>query len=452
MPDEPVDDAVMPDRAAHFFSGPGLLARIVRGALGAGTAQAAGIGLTFVLHLLLARALGIEEYGLYLYAVTWAGMLSLIAKLGFDTAAARFIPVFLANGETARLHGFVRRGNIIVLFTSTALAILAAAIVYVAGSALPAETQSVFWLTCPLLPLIAVSQWLQGVLRGFQRVVRSELPERVVRPLLMMALITIVPMSGLNPGNAMSAVALHLAAMLAAVLLAAHWVRTALPGRVDTEPQYATGEWIRTSLPMAVVAISFLVMSQIDILMVGYLMGPAPAGNYGIAIRIAGLALLGLVAVNTILGPKIADLHARRRYAGLQRVMIWTGRLNFIFSATVATILVLFGIVALSLFGVTAPESYHALVILLAGYLAGSSVGSVGLLLTMAGQERVAAKILLAGIAANIALNAVLIPAWGLVGAAVATAVTTMSWRAAMAMIAWRRLSVNSFILIPCRA
>lgn len=113
-------------------------------------------------------------------------------------------------------------------------------------------------------------------------------------------------------------------------------------------------------------------------------------------------------------------------------------------SLPVALGLVILGDWVLSIFGPDFPEGYAALVILVAAQLVNALAGSVGFLMTMTGHERQAAFIMAVSVVVNLALNAVLIPRFGIEGAAVATAFTTVLWNALMFLFVHRQLRINS--------
>lgn len=422
---------------------------ILRGAGGAGVVQLVGVGLAFALHIALARTLGTEAYGSYLYAITWVSVLAFVSKLGLDTAATRYVPIYLARRELPLLRGLLRRSTQIVFVTSCVIAVVAALAIGVFAAYLPRGLAPTLWLSCLLLPALAYAQWLQGALRGLRRVVQGELPDRVVRPAIMIGLVAVLPViTGSIPG-ATSAIAIHLGALIAAAALAGWWLRRGLPTDLPATASYAVRAWITTSLPLAAIGVVYLIMSQTDILIIGSMLGPTEVGIYGAAARVAGLVLFGSVAIDTILAPTVADLHVRSRHAGIRSMAAWTAWASFAFAATAALVLALLGRWVLAAFGHDMVAGYVALLILLAGYAVSAAVGSVSVLLMMTGHERPAAAILIASLLLNVALNVLLIPRIGIVGAALATAVTTITWRGAMAIVVARRLGIIPLPLRP---
>jgi len=65
----------------------------------------------------------------------------------------------------------------------------------------------------------------------------------------------------------------------------------------------------------------------------------------------------------------------------------------------------------------------------------------------MTGNQNIHAVIVFFSAVINVCLNAIMIPAWGINGAAVATCITTVVWNLWMSVIAHRRIGVVAFVL-----
>ena len=64
---------------------------IVRGGAWSLLISASGAALSLGVHLVLARVLGGEEYGRYVFALAWMNVLLLVGKFELDTASVRFV-------------------------------------------------------------------------------------------------------------------------------------------------------------------------------------------------------------------------------------------------------------------------------------------------------------------------------------------------------------------------
>ena len=111
--------------------------------------------------------------------------------------------------------------------------------------------------------------------------------------------------------------------------------------------------------------------------------------------------------------------------------------------------LYLFGKEFLSLYGIEFAAGQTALNILLIGNMINALAGSVGLILKMTGHER---DVLWTGIMAavtNMVLNAILIPQFGIEGAATATTISISIWPLAAGVMVFRRLGINPTVFGP---
>ena len=88
--------------------------------------------------------------------------------------------------------------------------------------------------------------------------------------------------------------------------------------------------------------------------------------------------------------------------------------------------------------------SYLPLAILCAGQVALAFSGWAVLVLNMTGNERTTARFTAYAAVANVAANGVLIPLFGLPGAAIATASTMFLWKLGLAYMARQVAGVNT--------
>ena len=431
-------------RSGLFLRHGGTTATLIRGTVGSFLVKISAAGVAFAVEVILARALGAAQFGMYVYALTWTLVLALVARLGLDNGSVRFVSVYNARQEWGLLRGFRRRSWRLVLAAAVVLGAVQAAVAWLLRAPLGLDQVRVFWVACLLLPVVALNGVRQGTLRGLKRVVEADLPENVLRPLLL-ALAVLVLYLGLDrPLAAAQAMALHALAAAAALVVGSFWLfRTFPPAARAAAPSYDTGLWIRVALPLLAIAGMHLLLGQIDILMIGALLGPTSAGLYAAASRVALVVGLALQAVNSILGPMVADFHATGRHRQLQQAVTRVARGVLVFAVIAAALLVALGTPLLRLFGPEFTVALNPLYVLVAGQLVNALVGSVGLLMTMTGAQNRAAAIIGVATVLNIVLNAVLIPAFGLLGAAAATAASTAAWNLVMLVHVRRHLGIN---------
>ena len=98
------------------------------------------------------------------------------------------------------------------------------------------------------------------------------------------------------------------------------------------------------------------------------------------------------------------------------------------------------------LFGPGFADGYHLIVIMSVGLVARSAVGPAERLLNMIGQQKICAAIYGCAFAVNLVLCLVLIPHFGLTGAAIATPTAVLVESALLFAVTKRRLGLHVFI------
>jgi O-antigen/teichoic acid export membrane protein len=421
---------------------------IFRGSSSGMLVRIAGLGVGFLAQLFLARILLAEEYSRYIYVLTWLNVLTLFGKAGLDTAALRFVAALHGSGEPGKLRGFLRTSTIAGLLASLVVTAGTAAVISTLSGRLAQSLAAAFLIGALVVPVNSLLAIRSAVLQAFKRVARAEFPQSVARPVLTVAgaaLLFLVFDQAPTAGWAMIA---YLAAGVLAVLLVQGLLRPILvPAINGASPEYETGTWIRTSLPLLLISGFYLILSQTDTLMLGVLRTTDEAGAYAVASRITQLIFLGQWAVNAIVAPMIAEHHHRKESDKVQAVATYAARLAFGITVPLAAAVILFGRPILALFSTEFTVAWEALAILGAGMILNVLSGSVGLLMTMTGHQKEASRVLGTAALLNIVLNVVLIPMYGMIGAAFATAFTTVLWNIALVVLVRKRLGIHPTML-----
>jgi O-antigen/teichoic acid export membrane protein len=407
--------------------------------------QIANTGLLFFLNLLLARMLSTTAYGAYAYATAWVSVLGVPALLGLDKLLIREVAACRARSAWALLRGLLRWANGMVLASSLGLAILAAFIAWTMAANLEESVLPTFWLAMISLPLLTIMRVRQASLQGLSRVVAGQLSEMLIWPGLFILLLGGAYLLLSQDLTAPWAMSLNVAASSVALLVGVRLLQKATPRAVtDAPPAYDTTRWLRSILPLVLVSSMRVVNARIDIIMLGAMENLEAVGIFAVASRGSAFIPLVLVAVNAALGPTVARLYTIGNMKRLQRIVTRSARLVFLASIPIALCLVLFGDWFLSLFGQEFVQGHSALAILSIGQLFNAFAGPVGLLLLMTGFEREVAVGVGVGALLNSILNTLLIPQYGLEGAALATTVSRIIWNSALVFMVYRRIGIHS--------
>jgi O-antigen/teichoic acid export membrane protein len=218
-------------------------------------------------------------------------------------------------------------------------------------------------------------------------------------------------------------------------------------GMTVATPVYRPRLWLRTSLPMLFAALTWMLLQRIDIVMLAMLADFHDTGTYVVATRLANLVSIGLILVGGIVAPLIAEFYAGGRTEDLQRLVAQAAAGCTILGG-LATLAMLFaGEFLLGLFGAEYEAAYPALVILSVGHLLLAVFGSAQALATMTAYEDLRAIIGTATVGLNVLLNLLLIPPYGINGAAFATSISLLISSLMLYWLARRKLDIDATAL-----
>lgn len=414
---------------------------LLRGSISAALINASGVFLAFLAHVLVARMLGTSGYGVYMYALSWIALLALPAGAGAHMSVLRFAAAYRAESKWPLLHGILRYGKATALSFSLLVSLLTLLVTQLVVESPPLRTA--FVAGSLLLPLLTLSKIYSFALLALKRITYALGPEMFVRyPVLVLGVGAVyASRSGNLPG--WTALLVECAAFLICIAISSRLLRRALPARAySTAPAYESRKWFMTSLFMLLVAGMRLILQRCDVLMLGSMVSTDVAGIYSAASRISAFVAFGLIAMNAIAAPTISELHARKDMRRLQHLCGMTSTVAFGFALPAFVLFVVARKPILLLFGTGFEAGHAALVILMGGQLVNALSGPSGFMLTMTGHEKPAAYILCAGTLLNVLLNALLIPRYGMNGAAFATAVSIALWNLTLVWYAKKRIGV----------
>ena len=430
-----------PVAPALAATGPRAVRRLLFSASATAVLQGVSNLLAFALSVLLARALGAGGYGRYALAIAWSGLLVVPAILGFDRFLVRGLAVYEVRGEWRLMNGLLRRTNQLVLAVSVTIAACGALLALKFSSA---SMRGPFLAGMLLIPLTTLTLLRQSSMQAFGRVVRGQLPEYLIRPVLIVLAVLALALAGAHVLTPTTAVLANVAGVGVAFLVGIVLLAKALPRGVRAvTPAFQTRRWLSAALPMMLIGGAWLANNYVATLAVGAFDGPRAAGVYSVVQRGAELIVILLIAANMPLAPAVARLHARGDRDGLEHVTEKMARATLLVSAPLALVLMLAPELYLQIFGPGFRAGATALSILAGAQLINAACGPNGTVLIMTGHERTAVIGVTAGVALNLTLAVILVPVLGVTGGAIAFAASLIVWNGILVVLARRLLGVN---------
>lgn len=400
--------------------------------------------LTLATSLILARILKASGLGVYKYAMSWVNLLVILSLFGYDVLLIREIAIYKSMAKWDRIREVLKSSRHSILINSSIIIAIAIAINY----SVPADIEKkiVFSFALLLVPLISLTRIYTGTLQGFQFVVTSQIPNLLFKPLLIFLTITVffTLNFALTP---LMVIIIRILIGTLALILSVLILKIKIPfppskNHIVDKKWY----WSKRAFPFYMISFMYVINSQTDILMLGALKTSADVGIYGIVGRGAFLILFVLMAANKVFSPQFAKLYAQKRLDDLQNLFNKSTIMIMVGSLPIALILIFFGDRILSIFGSEFIIGYKALVILSISQLITVFLGPQSRLFVMSGFENISAFIIGSGAIVNIILNVLFIPAYGINGAALATAISSIYIKIFISIMIFRKIGIHPFL------
>lgn len=430
-------------QSSNILSSNGERERTQRNAIVAFAVRCVSAGLLYLSQIVMARWMGGNEYGIYVFVWTWVLILGGMSHLGLNVAAMRLAPTYRETGELNLLRGLIRGTRLTALATGTAIMVAGMCGLYFLQSYVESLYVLPLYLALVCVPLFALTDVQDGIGRGNAWMGLALAPPYVLRPLLVLAAMCAAYALDF-PMQATTAAGAAILATWASGLVQTLMLNRRLRQTVPAGPRnYDFKAWFATSLPLLVILGCELLLQNTDILVISRYMTPTDVGIYFAAGKTMALIMFVHYAVGSAVANKFAALHARGDRESLRAFVKDAVNWTFWPSLAGAVLILALGKPLLWLFGPQFEAGYPVMCILVLGFLFRSSMGPAEFLLNMLGEQALCATVLFASAVINVALNFALVPHFGLIGAAAATSVSLMMAALMNYVVVWRRLEIE---------
>lgn len=403
----------------------------------------------FFSQVLLARWMGGSEFGTYVYVWTWLLLIGDIVHLGIPLTAQRYVPEYTQGRAFDLLRGYLSGSRWLTFGVGTVIAIVGALIVHAIEASLDKAVILPFYFACAALPFYAFTFMADGLARSYNWINLALMPPYIVRPLLLIAVVATLRAAG---------VALD-AATVMGVMAGAVWLTALIQlfqlerGLKDTVPPgaktYDVRQWLATSLPIVLVWGMYTLLTSTDVLVLKQFRPAEEVAHYYAAAKTLALVSIIYFAVAAAAAHRFTAYHVAGDREGLVGFAAGTVRWVFWPSLVLTLLMLALGRPVLKLFGPDFVAGYPVMVILAIGQLVRAAIGPAERLLNMLDQQRICALAYATAFTVNIVGCIILVPAYGGVGAASATALAFTVESVLLFLIARHRLGLHMFIWRP---
>ena len=434
-------------RLARLVASQGNLAAVLTSAAQVLAVRVLGAGLSYASMVLLARWLGSHDFGIYAYVTVIVGLLGLALSFGFNSSAVRLVSYYAARGRLRRLSGYLDRSYRLVLLLSVIGAGAGAGLVFALK-----DTIAPYYVTPLLVGLACVPIWtllnqLESTARAFGWVNVAYVPGFVLRPLTLIVLVAGLVLFG-GAADAVTALwALVGACAIAVVVQGVMVIRRSRAALDGAAPAFHTRHWVAISLGFLMIDGFRMLLDNTDVLLIGRFLDPHSVAVYFAVIRTSGLIAFIPFSVVALAVPKFAEIHSTGTREDLQKFVTNVTRLMFWPSLLAAIAMACVGPFLLSLFGKDFSAGYPTMLVVLTGLVLRAATLPVEYLLTMTGHHRDTITVYALAAAASIALSLVLIPSFGILGAAVGSYAAMLAGNLCLYRLVQKRLGIDACIV-----
>ncbi len=356
--------------------------------------------LSMFFSFICAKLFGAELFGEYTYVITIILMLSIFVKVGMDNSLIYFI---------------VREGtqyNTAAFFISFFLTIIVVAVIW------NVSTNNLLFYALPLIYIIVAQDLFFGMYKA-QGKIKEYYIIKIFYNILVQIILLLLFYILFEPTTLWILGAFFIGNTLAMIIYFSKNINS-------FSSLYIDKSFISYSFPMMFISFVGVLMNRIDIIMIGQFLGNIDVGIYQVSAQIATSISIFIGIFNIAFAPKIAQLYKSKKIDELSLLYIKSTRILAAIGILLLIIIILFSNNILSYFGSEYLTGNNVLIYRSIGQFFVVAVGSVGFMLSMIGKVKHQMYRILFASVINIILNYLLIPFYGIEGAAIASLIALL--------------------------
>jgi O-antigen/teichoic acid export membrane protein len=382
-------------------------------------ASVVSLPLGFIITILLARYLGADDLGLYRMTSTIYGIAMLVAAIGIPATMIKYVAEY--KNDRTKINQIVSSGVITSLF----LGIGFIALFYVSSGLFAEifnmpELSGLLKILSPVFPFALVGGALLGLLNGLREMKKYAVASIIQSVLMVIVTVALIYYGFGVTGAVIGIVLSSVGNCLFLIFVSRKYFEITLEEYIPT-----TKKTLRFGAQIFGANAINMINYQADILLIGYFLTATDVGYYAVAVGLSRFFWIIPQAIQTISYPATSEYWSNNNHSALQ-TMIDKGM------KYTACILLPIGLgvgffakdIVTLIFGDSFVHSVLPLQILIIGTVILGIFKSIGGSLSGVGRPDLSFKAHIVGAITNVILNVLLIPYFGISGAAIATLVS----------------------------
>lgn len=380
--------------------------------------------MAFVFNFFVARELGPSSYGQFVLAFAVVTFFSLVLKLGFDNGLIYFIPKFVQEGK----HEEALSQILFSIGITLALSLVASVLIYFSADLIgmkffrdPNLDEILGPLAFSLIILI-LSDLLFGVFRGYKKTSTYVLFKNIIEPIVKVIVFLSFIWLGFSKLSLVFSV--YIPVLLTTTLLFLYLVKKHIIKFRLEKSLFQPRELLNFSIPLLLSGIVGFTINKLDIFVIGYHMENKLVGIYNIAFLVGTLSSFLLQSVNVVFAPTISSLFHQNKIEELQATYSFVTKWVLIVTLLIFCQLLLFSRDIMAVFGEVYVEGGVVLIIIGLGQVINAATGPAGYINIMTGHPKYELYTNILVLVLKVILNLILITFYGILGVAIATAIS----------------------------
>ena len=382
-------------------------------------ARFAGVGLNFAVAIVITRTLPMNEAGMLFMLMTLVTGISLFSRVGVEQWLVREVAGLpeegLAQAQLRYLHSAFR----VLLLTSLVFTLLWLAISPVLKRYLfDGDIQlSLLWIAVLGIFFFNLVMTNSAFMKAAHHISESLLIQNALPAVCMMlAILLFWPWFSVNQNYLW----IYTLSLALAGLVSFYWLRAWLPSFKTREQPLPRQEVFQSAIPLAPVSYFAFMMLWADTLMTGWLLTNEDVALFTVAARLSFVSGFFLGALDATIYPRLLRMH--KQNPEKLRKFFWQATLLVAGVLTVVTLIIAaVGKPVLAVFNEGYVQAATTLTILLLGQLVRGLGITFSFMFIIREQVRYLNILLFVALLANLLANWLLIPQYGIEGAAMAT-------------------------------
>ena len=295
--------------------------------------QVAGLVLSLLSTIVLARCLGPNFLGIYSSSFALLSLLLITADAGVSTLFIRDGATYLETKKFSLFKGLIQWGFSRVVIVSIGISFLGCFVIFL----LKFNDDKLFFTNVVMLlalPFAVLLKSISRILQTLDASLSSMALDKVIRPALFISIcasLFVFP-SVCEPVVPMIA---QLGSACVCLIISTGLLNRLFPPNLFKEEScYDLKNWKKSSLLFMAMGGVGVVNSNADLVLIDLLASSRDVGLYRIAVQGATLVSLGLQTMGIIVGPKIAGAFAEQNFVRMQQLVLTSSRFSTLIAAS----------------------------------------------------------------------------------------------------------------------